>query len=93
MVETGSVDSVGLFRSSPCATSSLSYYLAATPRHCTTAEIDERLVCQEGIAEALLVDDTRAFAGMEFREGAFVAADRHLVRWFRHARSFPVSVP
>ena len=30
-----------------------------------------------------------AFEGMDFREGAFVSADRHLVRWFRHARNFP----
>jgi hypothetical protein len=28
---------------------------------------------------------------MDFHEGAFVGADRHLVRWFRHARSFPNS--
>jgi hypothetical protein len=26
---------------------------------------------------------------MRFTEGAMVGADRHLVRWFRHARTYP----
>ena len=87
-VTTGSVDSMGMFTSTPCVAGSQSYYLAATPRDGTAAEIEARLVFQEGFADALLVDDIRAFTGMQFREGAFVGADRHLVRWFRHARTF-----
>ena len=88
-VTTGSVDSMGLFTSTPTAIGSQSYYLAATPRAGSDADIEERLAYQESIADALLVDDTRAFAGMEFQEGAFVGADRHLLRWFRHARAYP----
>jgi len=38
---------------------------------------------REAKLEALLV------TGMRFDEGAFVGADRHLVRWFRHARTYP----
>lgn len=89
-VTTGSVDSMGMFTSTPCRVGAQSYYLAATPRDGGDEAIEARLAYQEAIADALLVDDTRAFAGMEFREGAFVAADRHLVRWFRHARTYPV---
>ena len=92
-VTTGAVDSMGLFTSSPTAAGSQSYYLAATPRDGTDDEIEARLLFQEAVADALLLDDTRAFAGMEFREGAFVAADRHLVRWFRHARAHSVFRP
>ena len=93
-VTTGSVDSMGLFTSTPTAAGAQSYYLAATPRTGSAGEIEERLLYQEAIADALLVDDTRAFAGMDFQEGAFVGADRHLVRWFRHAHDFPAqSVP
>jgi phenylpropionate dioxygenase-like ring-hydroxylating dioxygenase large terminal subunit len=89
-VTTGAVDSMGMFTSTPTAKGSQSYYLAATPREGTPAEIEERLRFQEAIADALLVDDTRSFQGMDFLEGAFVGADRHLVKWFRHARAFPV---
>jgi phenylpropionate dioxygenase-like ring-hydroxylating dioxygenase large terminal subunit len=88
-VTTGAVDSMGMFTSTPTRSGSQSYYLAATPRQGTAAEIEERLLFQEAIADALLVDDTRSFQGMEFQEGAFVGADRHLVKWFRHARAFP----
>jgi hypothetical protein len=88
---TGAVDSMGLFTSTPTRCGAQSYYVAATPRSGSQAEIEERLRFQEGLADALLLDDTRAFAGMDFREGAFVPEDRHLVRWFRHARAFPLS--
>jgi hypothetical protein len=88
-VTTGAVDSLGMFTSTPTAAGAQSYYLAATPDAGTAAEIEERLAFQEAIADALLVDDTRSFRGMQFQEGAFVGADRHLVRWFRHARSYP----
>lgn len=88
-VTTGSVDSMGLFTTTPCRDGAQSYYLAATPRVGTDDEIEARLAYQEVMADALLVDDTRAFAGMEFQEGTFVGADRHLVRWFRHARAHP----
>lgn len=87
-VTSGAVDSMGLFTSTPVADGAQSYYLAATPDEGTPEEIEARLAYQEVMADALLVDDTRAFAGMQFREGAFVAADRHLVRWFRHAHQF-----
>ena len=87
-VTTGAVDSMGMFTSTPVATGAQSYYLAATPRTGTDAEIEERLAYQEAIADALLVDDVRAFTGMQFQEGVFVGADRHLVRWFRHARTY-----
>jgi phenylpropionate dioxygenase-like ring-hydroxylating dioxygenase large terminal subunit len=90
-VTTGSVDSMGLFTSTPCRAGSQSYYLAATPQDGTPEEIEARLAYQEIMADALLVDDTRAFAGMDFHEGAFVGADRHLVRWFRYARQYPVN--
>ena len=49
-------------------------------------------LAQEDLADALLVDAVSAFEGMQFRAGACVAADRHLARWFRHARSWPVQV-
>jgi phenylpropionate dioxygenase-like ring-hydroxylating dioxygenase large terminal subunit len=88
-VTTGAVDSMGMFTSTPTAAGAQSYYLAATPKQGTAAEVEERLAFQETIADALLVDDTRSFRGMQFHEGAFVGADRHLVRWFRHARSYP----
>ena len=88
-VTAGAVESMGLFTSTPTPRGAQSYYLAATPRTGTDAEIESRLVYQEAIADALLVDDTRAFAGMQFQEGVFVGADRHLVRWFRYARAYP----
>lgn len=87
-VTTGAVDSMGLFTSTPTETGSQSYYLAATPGVGTADEIEARLAMQEAFADELLKDDTRAFAGMDFIEGTFVGADRHLRRWFRHAREF-----
>ena len=89
-VTSGAVDSMGLFTSTPCATGSQSYYLAATSRDGDAEAVEARLAFQEVVADSLLVDDIRAFTGMDFREGAFVSADRHLVQWFRHARNFPV---
>ena len=41
------------------------------------------------LADELLKDDTRAFAGMRFQEGAFVGADRHLRKWFAWVHDFP----
>lgn len=91
-VTKGSALSMGMFTSTPTRGGAQSYYLAATPRVGSPTEIEARLDYQEGLADALLVDDMRAFEGMQFREGAFVEADRHLARWFRHARSWPVHV-
>lgn len=88
-VTTGSVDSMGLFTTTPTGNGSQSYYLAATPNVGTADEIEGRLKLQEMIADELLKDDTSAFEGMEFFEGTFVGADRHLRRWFKHAREFP----
>ena len=92
-VTTGAVDSMGLFTSTPTAAGAQSYYLAATPREGSDAEIEERLLYQEAIADALLLDDARAFTGMQFQEGVFVGADRHLVRWFRYAHDHPEGAP
>ena len=88
-VTTGAVDSMGLFTTSPTSAGAQSYYISATPRTGSADEIEERLAFQEKLADDLLVDDIRAFTGMRFDEGAFVGADRHLVRWFRHARTYP----
>jgi phenylpropionate dioxygenase-like ring-hydroxylating dioxygenase large terminal subunit len=88
-VTTGAVDSMGLFTTTPTSAGAQSYYISATPRTGSADEIEERLAFQEKLADDLLVDDIRAFTGMRFDEGAFVGADRHLVRWFRHARTYP----
>ena len=90
-VTSGAVESMGMFTSTPTRGGAQSYYLAATPRAGSASEIEARLAYQEKLADALLADDTRAFEGMEFREGALIEADRHLARWFRHARAFPVN--
>ncbi len=89
-VTTGAVDSMGMFTSTPTCGGAQSYYLAATPRRGEASEIEARLAFQESLADALLADDASAFAGMDFQVGALVAADRHLARWFAHARAFPV---
>ena len=88
-VTRGVVDSMGLFSATPTSQGSQSYYIAATPNEGTPDEIEQRLLFQEKMADDLLVDDTRAFRNMRFVEGAFVGEDRHLMRWFRHARGFP----
>ena len=87
--DDGCLDSMGLFTTTPTAAGAQSYYISATPRTGSADEIEERLAFQEKLADDLLVDDIRAFTGMRFDEGAFVGADRHLVRWFRHARTYP----
>lgn len=92
-VTTGAVESMGLFTSTPVAAGAQSWYVAATPRIGSEAEIEARLAYQEGLADALLADDTRAFEGMEFQIGALIGSDRHLARWFRHAQRFPVREP
>jgi hypothetical protein len=80
---------MGLFTTTPTSVGGQSYYISATPRTGSPDEIEERLAFQEKLADDLLVDDIRAFTGMRFTEGAMVGADRHLVRWFRHARTYP----
>jgi phenylpropionate dioxygenase-like ring-hydroxylating dioxygenase large terminal subunit len=89
-VTSGAIESMGLFTSTPTRAGSQSYYVAATPRRGRPEEIEARLAFQESLADALLADDTRAFAGMDFQIGALVPADRELARWFRHAAAWPV---
>jgi phenylpropionate dioxygenase-like ring-hydroxylating dioxygenase large terminal subunit len=92
-VTTGAVDSMGLFTSTPTSAGAQSFYVAATPVVGCESEIEARLAYQEGLADALLADDTRAFEGMEFQVGALIGSDRQLARWFRHAQGFPVRDP
>jgi phenylpropionate dioxygenase-like ring-hydroxylating dioxygenase large terminal subunit len=89
-VTGGDIDSMGMFTSTPIGNGSQSYYVAATP---TGGDTDARLQLQEHIADELLKDDTRALAGMRFRQGAFVGEDRSLARYLGYVRSFPVFDP
>ena len=91
-VTGGQVDSMGLFTSTPIGTGSQSYYVAATPPG-PESEVEERLRLQEHIADELLKDDTRAFAGMRFQQGAFVSDDRSVVRYLSYIRGFPTNDP
>ncbi len=91
-VTGGQVDSMGLFTSTPIGAGSQSYYVAATPPG-TESEVEERLLLQEHIADELLKDDTRAFAGMRFKQGAFVSDDRSVVRYLSYIRGFPTNDP
>ena len=98
-VTTGDVDSMGLFTSTPTGSGSQSYYVSATPDTSSggrgqhnrdeATRVAERLDLQETLADELLKDDTRAFAGMRFQEGAFVGADCHLRKWFAWVHDFP----
>ena len=91
-VTGGQVDSMGLFTSTPIGSGSQSYYVAATPPG-SESEVEERLSLQEHIADELLKDDTRAFAGMRFKQGAFVSEDRSVVRYLSYIRGFPTHDP
>ena len=91
-VTGGQVDSMGLFTSTPIGGGSQSYYVAATPPG-PESEVEERLRLQEHIADELLKDDTRAFAGMRFKQGAFVSEDRSIVRYLHYIRGFPTNDP
>jgi len=91
-VTGGDVDSMGLFTSTPVATGSQSYYVAATPVD-APGSVEERLQLQEHIADELLKDDTRAFANMRFQQGAMVADDRNVVRYLGYVRAFPTNDP
>jgi phenylpropionate dioxygenase-like ring-hydroxylating dioxygenase large terminal subunit len=91
-VTGGQVDSMGLFTSTPITGGSQSYYVAATPPG-AESEVEERLLLQEHIADELLKDDTRAFAGMRFKQGAFVSEDRSVVRYLKYIRGFPTNDP
>jgi phenylpropionate dioxygenase-like ring-hydroxylating dioxygenase large terminal subunit len=93
-VTGGEIDSMGLFTSTPVPGGSQSYYIAATPDTRDgsaeqAAAVDARLDQQEKLADFLLQDDTRAFARMRFKEGAFVGADRSLRRYFQWVKEFP----
>ncbi|HZP30695.1 MAG TPA: Rieske 2Fe-2S domain-containing protein [Acidimicrobiia bacterium] len=97
-VTRGEVDSMGMFTSTPVPGGSQSYYIAATPDTRAAdgdggAAVAVRLDLQEHLADLLLQDDTRAFANMRFREGAFVGADRSLRRYFQWVRQFPKHDP
>jgi hypothetical protein len=97
-VTGGEVDSMGMFTSTPVPGGSQSYYIAATPDTRVTdgdggAAVAARLDLQEHLADLLLEDDTRAFAHMKFREGAFVGADRSLRRYFQWVHEFPKHDP
>jgi len=91
-VTGGEVDSMGLFTSTPVGNGSQSYYVAAT-LHGGAAEVEERLVLQEHIADELLKDDTRALAKMRFKQGALVSEDRSIVRYLGYVRAFPTNDP
>ena len=97
-VPSGPVDSMGLFTSTPTPRGSQSYYVAATPDSPgddpgTAPDVETRLALQETLADELLKDDTRAFSGMRFQEGAFVGADRHLRKYFAWVHAFPKHRP
>jgi phenylpropionate dioxygenase-like ring-hydroxylating dioxygenase large terminal subunit len=91
-VTGGQVDSMGLFTSTPIGVGSQSYYVAATLPG-PDSEVEERLRLQEHIADELLKDDTRAFAGMRFKQGAFVSEDKSVVRYLSYVRGFPTNDP
>jgi phenylpropionate dioxygenase-like ring-hydroxylating dioxygenase large terminal subunit len=91
-VTGGEVDSMGLFTSTPVGTGSQSYYVAATP-HGAPADVEDRLILQEHIADELLKDDTRALANMRFKQGALVSEDRSIVRYLSYVRAFPTNDP
>jgi len=88
----GDVDSMGLFTSTPVGSGSQSYYVAAAPAG-TPESVEEKLRLQEHIADELLKDDTRAFAGMRFQQGSLVADDRSIVRYLSYVRTFPTNDP
>jgi len=97
-VTAGEVDSMGMFTSTPVPGGSQSYYVAATPdTRVTDADgglaVAARLDLQEHLADLLLQDDTRAFAHMRFKEGAFVGADRSLRKYFQWVKAFPKHDP
>src|SRR5439155_6466350 len=92
-VTGGDVDSMGLFTSTPIGTGSQSYYVAATPTGPDGDKVEGLLQLQEHIADELLKDDTRAFAKMRFKQGAFVSEDRSIVRWLSYVRAFPSNDP
>jgi phenylpropionate dioxygenase-like ring-hydroxylating dioxygenase large terminal subunit len=89
-VTRAEVDSMGLFTSTPTGRASQSFYVAATPPGADSAA---RLALQEKLADDLLVDDLRSFAGMRFREGTLLGADRALRRYFDWVRRFPCADP
>jgi phenylpropionate dioxygenase-like ring-hydroxylating dioxygenase large terminal subunit len=89
-VTSGEVDSMGMFTSTPTSAGSQSYYVAATPGG-VDENGEERLQLQERIADEFLKDDTRAFAGMRFHEGALVAEDRSIVRYLSYVKNYPTS--
>ena len=91
-VTGGEVDSMGLFTSTPVGNGSQSYYVAATLPG-APADVEERLVLQEHIADELLKDDTRALAKMRFKQGALVSEDRSIVRYLAYVRAFPTNDP
>jgi hypothetical protein len=57
------------------------------------ADVEERLVLQDHIADELLRDDTRALAKMGFKQGALVSEDRSIVRYLGYVRAFPTNDP
>ena len=89
---------MGMFTSTPVPGGSQSYYIAATPDTPRTAAPSRgrgrgpARRCRRP-RRLLLQDDTRAFANMRFREGAFVGADRSLRRYFQWVRQFPKHDP
>jgi phenylpropionate dioxygenase-like ring-hydroxylating dioxygenase large terminal subunit len=91
-VTGGEVDSMGLFTSTPIGEGSQSYYVAATLPG-PADDVEQRLRLQEGVADALLEDDTRALARMRFQQGAFVSEDRAVVRYLGYVRAFPTNDP
>ena len=82
-----------MFTSTPIGTGSQSYYVAGTPMGPDGDKVEELLQLQEHIADELLKDDTRAFAKMQFKQGAFVSEDRSIVRWLSYVRAFPTNDP
>jgi phenylpropionate dioxygenase-like ring-hydroxylating dioxygenase large terminal subunit len=89
-VSRGEIDGMGLFTSTPTGRGSQSFYVAAAPRG---GGAESQLALQEKLADELLVDDLRSFAGMRFKEGALVGADRALRRYFEWVRRFPSADP
>jgi nitrite reductase/ring-hydroxylating ferredoxin subunit len=59
----------------------------------TAAAIGRHLAAEWQWLDAVTSDDLRAYDGMQFRDGALIAADKPLARWLRFAREFPRAVP
>jgi phenylpropionate dioxygenase-like ring-hydroxylating dioxygenase large terminal subunit len=94
-VTIGATTSVGLFTSTPVGSTAQSYCVAAVPTGAGVApeELEKRLLEQEALMDALLVDDARTLTGIRFKVGALVKEDRSMVKFLRWVSGFPTAAP